>query len=104
MRLTYSDGSVMNYPPGEVLRQEIGLLGPKMEFLVLTAANGSWLQAAWCPDEFALETRGPHVGGHMVTTVTDREQIVDAFVRFLDGDLSWVDAHVWSPHEAETPD
>ena len=98
MRLSYADGSVMNFPPPDILRQEIGLLGPKMEFLVLTASDGSWVQAAWCPDEFALETKGPHVADHVVTTVSDRNQIIDAFVRFLEGDTSWVDAHVWSPY------
>lgn len=102
-RLELVDGSAVDWPSAGTVREAVANLSARIEFVVLRGTGGGFVQAAWGPTaglppgHYLLETRGDHVDGHVQVEVTDVEQLVDAFLGFLEDDWSWVEEHAWSP-------
>lgn len=72
------------------------------EFIILTAPNGDFLQAANDGDSpFALEHRTAATEEHIcaVSKLT-KEQTRAAFLAFLHGDDTWRTQHQWQPLQA----
>ena len=104
-RIRLSDGTTMDYPDAEDVQRFLGALGPRLDFAVLTDTHRGFVQVMWGPsmDEaegtLVLETKGPHVDGHVRAVVREAATVEDAFLGFLDDDVSWVEARTWEPVE-----
>lgn len=101
-RLELIDGAQVDAPSADTVRDAVGNLSARIEFVVLRETAGGFVQAAWGPTaglppgHFLLETAGEHVEGHVQAGVTDVDQLVGAFLGFLEDDWSWVEEHSWS--------
>jgi hypothetical protein len=101
-RLELVDGAQVDAPSADTVRDAVGNLSASIEFVVLRETSGGFVQAAWGPSaglppgSYRLETRGDHVEGHVQTEVTDLDQLVAAFLAFLEEDSTWVDGFTWA--------
>lgn len=102
-RLELVDGAQVDAPSAGTVRDAVGNLSARIEFVVLRETADGFVQAAWGPSadlgqgSYLLETKGDHVDGHVQTEVTDVDLLVAAFLGFLEGDRAWVDEFTWSP-------
>ena len=101
-RLELVDGAQVDWPSAGTVREAVGNLSASIEFVVLRETAGGFVQAAWGPSaglgqgSYRLETKGDHVEGHVQTEVTDVDQLVAAFLGFLEEDSMWVAGFTWS--------
>ena len=108
-RLELVDGAQVDWPSADTVREAVGNLSARIEFVVLRGPGGGFVQAAWgptaglAPGHFLLETMGGHVDGHVQAVVTDVDQLVRAFLGFLEDDPSWAEEHAWSRWTSEGP-
>ncbi|MBL0749267.1 hypothetical protein [Nocardioides baculatus] len=102
-RLELVDGAQVEAPSPGTVSDAVRTLSPRIEFVVLRETAGGFVQAAWGPSvdlpegSYVLETAGEHVDEHVRAEVTDVDQLVAAFLGFLDGDRGWVDTFAWTP-------
>jgi hypothetical protein len=100
-RLELGDGAQVEAPSAGTVRDAVGNLSARVEFVVLRETAGGFVQAAWGPSadlppgRYLLETKGDHVDGHMQTEATDVDQLAAAFLSFLEEDWTWVDEFTW---------
>ena len=102
-RLELVDGAQVDAPSAGTVRDAVGNLSARIEFVVLRETAGGFVQAAWGPSvdlgegSYLLETKGSHVQGHVQTEVTDVDQLMAAFLGFLEDDPAWSEELTWSP-------
>jgi len=105
-RLELVDGAHVDAPSAGTVRDAVGNLSARTEFVVLRETAGGFVQAAWGPSaglprgSFLLETKGDHVEGHVHTEVTDVDHLMAAFLMFLEEDSTWVGEFTWSQRTA----
>ena len=105
-RLELVDGAQVDAPSAGTVKDAVGNLSARIEFVVLRETAGGFVQAAWGPSaelrqgSYLLETTGDHVEGHVQTEVTDVDQLVAAFLGFLADDPAWVEGFTWAPRTA----
>lgn len=105
-RLELVDGAHVEAPSADTVRDAVGNLSARIEFVVLRETAGGFVQAAWGPSvgqragNFVLETKGDHVGGHAQTVVTEVDRLVAAFLGFLEEDWTWVGEFAWVERSA----
>ena len=111
MELSLADGTRHLRPSRRRIRNAIDHLSTRRWFVTLADdGSGSFVQAAWGTQvnlrdgDFLLETKGPHVDGHVATVVMSLEEVQFAFERFAAGDPSWTDRHQWRPARVGTQD
>ena len=104
MELSLADGSRHPDPSRRRIRSAIDHLSTRRWFVTLSDDDaGSFVQVAWGTQvnlrdgDFLLETKGPHVEGHLATVVMSLDDVHDAFERFAAGDQSWIRQHRWWP-------
>ena len=93
MELSLADGSRHPDPSRRRIRSAIDHLSTRRWFVTLSDDDaGSFVQVAWGTQvnlrdgDFLLETKGPHVEGHLATVVMSLDEVHDAFERFAAGD------------------
>ena len=100
-RLELIDGAQVDAPSADTVRDAVGNLSARIEFVVLRETAGGFVQAAWGPaaglppGHFLLETAGEHVDGHVQAEVAEVDQLVAAFLGFLEEDRTWVGDFTW---------
>jgi hypothetical protein len=102
--LTSESGWPVRDPSREAVRQALTTLSRINYFVVLTRADGRYVQVGYGTDAgtrpgwYALERRDGGPDRHYRTELTDIGEVVHAFVGFLDGDPTLTARFAWRPY------
>jgi hypothetical protein len=102
--LTSERGRPFHDPDAAIIRKILVHLSRDNYFAVLTRADGWYIQVGYGeqagtrPGWYALERRDGAPDQHFRTNLTDIEEVIRAFVGFLDNHPTLTSRYTWRPH------